>query len=112
MSGVIQKETSVAAGAVQDNIFSGSAFEYARAPAVVSIGVLSSATGAFITVQAGPTIVLEESAPALGTAMPKIPDDMAYNAALAPGDRLVLRYRNPTGGALTCRALAQITDIR
>lgn len=112
MSGVIQKETSIAAGASNDNIFSGSAFEYARAPGVVSIGCLVSATGAFITIQAGPTIILEESPPAVGTAMPKIPDDMAFNAALAPGDRLVLRGRNPTGGALVFRAIAQITDVR
>lgn len=112
MSGVIQKETAIAAGANNDNLFSGSAFEYARTPGVVSIGCLASATGGFITIQAGPTIVLEESAPALGTAMPIAPDNFLYNAALAPGDRLVLRARNPTGGSLTFRAIAQITDVR
>jgi len=112
MSGVIQKETSVAAGASNDNLFSGSAFEYARAPGVVSVGCIASATGGFITLQAGPTIILEESPPAVGTVMPIAPDNMLYNAALAPGDRLVLRARNPTGGALTFRALAQITDVR
>lgn len=111
MSGVIQKETSVAAGAVADNLFSGSAFEYARAPGVVSVGVTASATGGFITLQAGPTIVLEESPPVVKTTMPVVPDDFLYTSALAPGDRLVLRARNPTGGALTFRAVAQITDV-
>lgn len=111
MSGVIQKETSVAAGAVNDNLFSGSAFEYARAPAVVSIGCVASATGGFITIQAGPTIILEESPPNIKTSMPVVPDDFVYTAAVAPGDRLVLRARNPTGGALVFRAIAQITDV-
>lgn len=111
MSGVIQKETSVAAGAVNDNLFSGSAFEYARAPGIVSIGVVASATGGFVTIQAGPTIILEESPPTVKTSMPTVPDDFLYTAAMAPGDRLVLRARNPTAGALTFRTVAQITDV-
>lgn len=111
MPSVIQRETAVAAGAVNDNIFSGSAFEYARSPAIVSIGAVASATGGFITIQAGPTIVLEESPPTVKTTMPVIPDDFLYTAAVAPGDRLVLRFRNPTGGSLTLRAVAQITEV-
>lgn len=109
MSGVIQKETAVAAGAVNDNIFAGSAFEYVRSPGVVSIGAVASATGGFITIQAGPTLILEESPPAVKTSMPVVPDDFLYQAAVVPGDRLVLRFRNPTGGSLTLRAIAQIS---
>lgn len=111
MSGVIQKETSVAAGTANDNLFSGSAFEYIRSPAIVSIACVASATGAFITIQLGPTILLEESPPTIKTSMPTIPDDFLYSGAAAPGDRLVVRFRNPTGGALTARAVAQITDV-
>lgn len=111
MSGVIQRETSVAAGAVNDNLLSGSAFEYTRAPGVVSIGITASATGGFVTVQAGPSIILEESPPIVKTVMPVQPDDFLYTAAVAPGDRLVIRARNPTGGALTFRAVVQITDV-
>jgi len=111
MSGVIQKETSLAAGAVNDNLLSGSAFEYLRAPAIVSFGVVASATGTFITIQEGPSIILEESAPTVKTTMPVVPDDFLYTAAAAPGDRLVVRARNPTGGAITMRCVAQITDV-
>lgn len=110
MPGVIQKETSIAAAGSNDNLFSGSAFEYMRAPSLVSVACLASATGAFITLQVGPTVVLEESPPAVGTAAPKVPDDFLYQAFAAPGDRLVLRARNPTGGAITFRAVAQITE--
>lgn len=111
MSGVIQKETSIAAGAVNDNLLSGSAFEYLRAPAIVSFACVAAATGTFITIQAGPTIVLEESPPTVKTTMPVIPDDFLYTAACAPGDRLVVRARNPTGGAVIHRAVVQITDV-
>jgi len=111
MPAVIQKETAVAAGAVNDNLVSGSAFEYARSPSIVSIGCVASATGAFITIQAGPTIILEESPPAVKTSMPIVPDDFLYTAAMAPGDRLVVRFRNPTAGSLTARLVAQITEV-
>jgi hypothetical protein len=111
MPAVIQKEMSVAAGAVSDNLVSGSAFEYARVPSVVSIACVASATGAFVTIQAGPTIVLEESPPSVKTAMPVVPDDFLYVAAMAPGDRLVVRFRNPTGAAVTARLVAQITEV-
>jgi hypothetical protein len=108
MSGVIQKETSVAAGAVNDNLLSGSAFEYVRQQGVVSIACVASATGGFITIQAGPTLILEESPPTLKTVMPVIPDDFLYQSAVVPGDRLVIRARNPTGGAVVFRAVVQV----
>jgi hypothetical protein len=108
MSGVIQKETAVAAGAVNDNLLSGSAFEYVRQQGVVSMGVVASASGGFITIQAGPTLILEESPPTVKTTMPVIPDDFLYQSAVVPGDRLVIRARNPTGGSITFRAVVQV----
>jgi len=111
MPSVIQRETSLAAGVTNDNLVSGSAFEYARAPSIVSLGVVGSATGIFLTIQAGPTIVLEESPAAIKTTMPIVPDDFLYTAAMAPGDRLVVRARNSSGGALTVRLVAQITEV-
>ena len=107
----IQKETSVAAGATADNLFSGSAFEFARQNSVCSLGCVASATGGFITIQSGPDIVLEEAPPTVKTTMPVVPDDFLYTFAAAAGDRIVLRARNPTGSALTFRAVAQITYV-
>jgi hypothetical protein len=110
MSGVIQKETIVATTVTVDNLLSGSAFEYLRAPSIVSFAVVASATGAFITIQCGPTLVLEESPPFVLTTMPVVPDQFAYQCAGAPGDRLVVRFRNPTGGSITARCIVQVTD--
>lgn len=110
MSGVIQKETSVAAGATAD-LFSDSAFLYPQRRAVVSIGLLASATGAFITIYSGGRLVLEESEPKVGTAMPNTDEDFFYNFVAEPGERLTVSFRNPTGGALTAYAVAQIQDL-
>jgi len=108
---VIQREVSVAAGAVNENILSGSAFEFARQNSLVSIGVAQSATGGFATINSGADVIAEEFSPAILTRYPIIPDEMYYSDVAAQGDRLVVRFRNPTGGALTVRVICQVTPI-
>ena len=111
MSGVIQRTTSVAAGATTENAISGSIFEFARVNQFASMGILEDTDGGFVTINAGPTTVLEESEPAVGADYPIIPDEMYYNAVLAAGDRLVIRLRNPTAGAVEFRTVVQLTDL-
>jgi len=108
---VIQKEVALLANAVNDNILSGSAFEFLRANAVISIGLTGSATGLVANIQSGADIILEESPLIVKTTMPVIPDDFAYNDVGVAGDRLVLRVRNTTGGTLTVRAIVQVTNL-
>lgn len=108
---VIMKEASVAAGAVNENILAGSAFEFARQNSLVSIGIAQSATGGFATIQSGADIVAEEFPPPIATVYPIIPDNMYFSDVAAAGDRLVVRYRNPTGGALTVRVVCQVTPL-
>lgn len=108
---VIQFETVVAAAGVNNNLVSGSAYEFARTRQLVSIGIVQSATGGFATIQAGADIVAEEFPPAIKTTYPIIPDEMYYTDVMEPGDRLVIRFRNPTAGALTVRGIVQISPI-
>jgi len=108
---VIQKEITVAAGETIENALQGSAFEFLRRNAIVSMGVSAAATGCFLTIQSGADIVLEESPCSVKTTFPVIPDEMYYNDVGVMGDRLVVRLRNPTGGAVVMRVLAQITDL-
>lgn len=108
---VIQKEISIAANSSNENILSGSAFEFLRGNAVVSIGLTGAATGLVANIQSGADIILEESPLDIQTRFPKIPDEMYYNDVGVLGDRLVIRVRNTTGGALTVRAIVQITPL-
>lgn len=108
---VIQKEISIGANATNDNIISGSSFEFLRGNAVVSIGLAGSATGLVASIQSGSDIVLEEAPLLVKTTMPTIPDDMYYNDVGTLGDRLVIRVRNTTAGALTVRAIVQVTPL-
>lgn len=108
---VIMRETSVAAGAVNDNLLAGSAFEFARANSLVSIGLNQSATGGFATIQSGGDVIAEEFMAPIATVYPVIPDGMYFSDVAAAGDRLVVRFRNPTGGALTVRLVCQVTPL-
>lgn len=107
----IQVETSVAAGSTNQNIFSGSAFEYSRGRQLLSLGVTAAATGTFITIQSGADVILEESPPYVSTVFPVVPDQMFYNDVMEMFDRLRVQVRNPTGGAVIHRSIALITPL-
>lgn len=109
---MIMVEESVAAGAVNNNIYSGSAFEFSRGRNIVSIGIAQSATGMFCTLQAGADIIAEEFMLPILTRYPLIPDEMYFTDVMENGDRLVGRVRNPTGGALIVRSVVQMSAIR
>jgi len=100
---------SIAAAGANNNIFSGSAFEFARTRQLVSVGIGQSATGMFATIQAGSDIIAEEFEPPILTRYPIIPDEMYFTDVMEQGDRLVGRVRNPTAGALTVRAVVQVS---
>lgn len=107
----MQVEVSVGAGTTNSNLFSGSAFEYSRGRQAMSAGVVASATGGFVTLQSGADVILEESPPMVLGTMPIVPDHMYYNDVMEMFDRLRLQARNPSGGAITFRAIALLTPL-
>lgn len=108
----IQRVTALTTGTNNPNLVSGSAFEYPQEPMQVSMGVIASATGAFITVYAGSRLIMEESPPFVSASTyPVIPDQMNLNFPMVPGERLVVAARNPTGGTITFGLQAEMTPI-
>jgi hypothetical protein len=104
-------ETSIAAGAVNNNLVSGSAYEFSRGRSLLSLGITAAATGSFFTLQSGSDVIVEESAPPVLTRYPVVPDEMYFNDVMENGDRLVVRARNPTGGAIIHRVMALMSPI-
>lgn len=100
-----------------NNIWSGSAFEYLRAPSFVNIGLITpGAAGGLLAAQyVGANLIAEEfevpfSDPAVrGTDYPMIAEAYLMQAGGNAGDRLVTTLRNPTGGTLAYSAVAIIT---
>jgi hypothetical protein len=109
---MILTETSVAAGGVNNNLVAGSAFEFSRGRNIASIGFTAAATGGFAQIQAGSDIIVEEFSPPVLTRYPLIPDEMYFTDVMENGDRLVIRYRNPTGGAIIVRTVVQMSMVR
>lgn len=93
------KSVSILTATSNDNIWAGSAYEYMRGPGVVSAGVTASLISAFLTIQSGPDVILEESpVMVLPTPFfPIVPDHFYFNWGAAPGDRLLARVRNANG---------------
>lgn len=108
---VMQNATTVGAGLTNSNLLSGSAFEFARARSIASIGLTASATGSFITINSGADVILEESPPYEAVVFPIVPDQMFYNDVMESGDRLRLQARNPTGGAIVMRHIVLLSAI-
>lgn len=114
---VIMNQVSLGAGASSANLIAGSAFEFARTQELVSIGVAATVTGTFIGITVGADLVLEDTPPAVIAAAtnggyPVIPDEMYYNDVAQPGDRIVIRARNPTAGAIILSWVVQISPIK
>ena len=109
---VIVRSVSIPANSVDENILAGSAFEFAGGNSFVSMGIVQAATGCFVTIQAGGTVVAEEFSPPIeATAFPQTNEDFYFNTGAVNGDRLVVRVRNSTGGAIVVRIVVQVTPV-
>ena len=106
---VIRRETTVPANSQVDNVITGSIYEFMPRNAALDIGNTASAAGLVVTINSGSDTVLEE-APVNPTGNPPvIPDDMDVQDVAAAGERLVIKVRNTTAGALTLNTLVRIT---
>ncbi len=102
---LIKGSVAIAAGATNNNILSGSAFEFVKEASQVAIGMLSSASGLLAGVSSGSDILLEDGSLVdivrVANQGPLFPDDYILQDIAMPMDRLRISVRNPTGGSIT-----------
>lgn len=98
---LIQGEVSVAAGATNDNVIAGSQYEYLPYNAFLQFGVNGSATGLLADIYSGQDVIAENIALNALNRTPIYPDDFPLDDVAGGGERIKIRVRNPTGGALT-----------
>jgi len=106
---MVMKEPTIAANTTNDNVLSGSAFEFARSRGILSEGVTAAATGTFVQLQAGSDIIAEEFSPPVLTRYPIIPDEMYFSDVVENGDRIIQRVRNSTGAGIVARTALQLS---
>lgn len=98
MSGTL----SVAANATSANVLAGLQHEFLAGAAAVSLAATSSATGINATLTIGGRVIVDDMYISLANRFPILPDDtICSGEAGIGGERMVLRFRNTTAGALT-----------
>lgn len=108
---VIQGSVSVAANSTNDNVLTGSQFEFLPYNAFLEFGLVGSATGLVADVYSGQDTLCEGMALSTQNRFPVYPDDFPLNDVAAGGERIKARIRNTTGGALTAFFSVKITPV-
>lgn len=108
---VIQGSVSVAANSTNDNIIQGSQFEFLPFNAALDFGLNGSAAGLFADVYSGQDTVAESYALNTTNRFPIYPDDYPLVDVAGAGERIKVRVRNTTGGALTCFYSVRISPV-
>lgn len=98
---VIQGQASIALSAVNDNILSGSQFEFLPYDAMLEFGLNGDVNGADlrIDVYSGQDTLAENMQPSVQNRIPIYPDDFQLNDVAAAGERIKVRVRNTSSAA-------------
>jgi hypothetical protein len=98
---------AVAANSVSTNQLAGQLFEFLDRPTPVLLAATSSAVGVNVTLIIGGVAIVNDQAISQANRFPILPDDVVTAVRRARG-RLILTFRNTTGGALTVNASVDV----
>lgn len=108
---VIQNSVSVAANDTNENVLTGSQFEFLPYDASLDFGLVGSATGLVADVYSGSDTLAEGIGLSTQNRFPVFPDDFTLSDVAAAGERIKVRIRNTTGGALTCFYSVRVSPV-
>jgi hypothetical protein len=80
---------------------SGKSHEFLTEPSVITIGVAGSAVGLMTSLIVGDEVTIDDQEVPVGTTLPAFPDQVLAQAGGLQGERVVVKLRNSTGGAIT-----------
>ncbi len=109
----LQFSQSVAAGATYIPT-QGWQYEYLPFPALVEVGMDTTAVGLVATVSSGSDVLQEESPVSAGGTAGVVPSPLNtpyLSDQAAAGDRIKVSVRNTTGGALTVTGIIKLTPL-
>lgn len=111
---VIQGSVSVAASSVNDNVLTGSQFEFLPYDAALEFGLVGDANAADLRldVYSGQDTLAENMQPSAQNRMPIYPDDFTLTDAAGGGERIKVRVRNTSAaGARSLNFAIRITPL-
>jgi len=98
---VMTDRQSVAANATVTNVLSGKIGEFLQGPGAVVLYGTASAVGLNLSLLVGGQVIVDDQEANAQNRMPLVPDDFIGAASGLQGDRIIVRIRNTTGGAIT-----------
>ena len=111
MSPVITNATSIAADSTSANLLAGDINEFLGRASVVSLFCTGAATGLRAQLLIGSDVVIDDQPISDANRFPITPDDFLSRGGGLPGDRLTLRFRNTTAGAIIAEWRLAIESI-
>lgn len=111
---LIQGSVSVAANSVNDNVLTGSQFEFLPFDASLEFGLVgdANATDLRVDVFSGQDTLLENGQVSAANRIPVFPDDFTLTDVAAAGERIKVRVRNVNAAAArTLNFSIRITPI-
>jgi hypothetical protein len=102
---------SVAANAVSANVYAGKLYEFPPRPSTVRVRVSGSAVGLNATLLIGGVSIVNDQPISQSNRWPILPDDLLIQVPVRQGSRLVLTFRNTTGGALTVNHVTEVLAV-
>jgi len=108
---VITGATSIAADATSANLLAGDINEFLGRAAVVSLFCTGAAVGLRAQLLIGQDVVIDDQVISDANRFPITPDDFLARGGGLPGDRLTLRFRNTTAGALVAEWRLAIESV-
>jgi hypothetical protein len=110
---VIQGSKAIAGVSVDDNILTGSQFEFLPYNASIEFGLNGDANGADLRVDvySGQDVLMEGASMSAQARIPVYPDDYQLTDVAAAGERLKVRVRNTNAAARTIFYAVRITPL-
>jgi len=108
---VIIDNVVVGANATSANVLAGQLYEFLPSNAKVALFATGSAAGLRTTLNIGGEQIVDDTGIGTQNRSPIVPDDLVATDGGRRGERLILRFRNTTAGALTAFYMVQINPV-
>jgi len=108
---VMTDVVSVAANATSLNVLAGKLAEFLAERSVVRLYAAAAAAGIFASLLIGDSVLIDDQEISGANRYPLKPDDLVDEGAGFDNDRLILRFRNSTAGALVVQSRLEIEPL-
>jgi len=105
----IKVSTSIPANGTVDNVLQGNQYEFLPFNALLEFAIVAAATGLLTDIYSGSDTLIESGDVSSANRSPLYPDDFDLTDVAGAGERIKVRIRNTTGGAIIAKTTVRIT---